>query len=540
MRPHAHRALGPALLAALTAAAWGQQAPKPQPQPYTFSATTRLVQINVVVDSAHGPVAGVQASDFSLTDNGARREVQFFSADAGPMPASPAAATPAVAPVTTAVASLTAPTASFTNALPRSANMVVVLLDALNSADGTDYVAGLPGWSSAQSLAQARQGAIRFLEKLPPGVDVALYALDSQLHVLADFTPNKDRLLAAVRQYKPTPVQHADIGAEANSGNARMDAHDDAASRVRAGQVASIHAEATAPALRAIADHLAGVPGRISLVWIMTRPPFSGSFVEAALGRDNIAVYPMDARGLMTWALQFTADYAHGFSSVAHTTPSGLPQFDDIARQTGGRAFTNTNDFAGAFATAATESEISYTLGFYVPASALDGKFHQIRVHVTGSHLDARYAHGYWATPDAAPRPQSWGKITATLGRALGSPLDDSSVPLTARLTPASPGLLLRATAGIGRMSMATAGGRRRGEIVIETVVQDTAGSTVGFSRHTLNWNWTEAQYRQHLRTGIQFAQMIVPAADGVRLRVLVEDADSAAVGSLTLPLPTH
>lgn len=541
VRTHLQWAVGVALLAA--AASVKAQHPRASgpPQrtpPFAFSATTRLVQINVAVDGPDGPVRGLQASDFSLTDNGQRREIQFFSADSPIAPASASAAIPSPAKRSAASSG----PAAFTNVEPRSANMLVVLVDALNSADGTTYVAGVPGWTSSHSFAFARQGALRFLRQLPDGVSVALYALDARLHVLADFTSDRSRLLRALQQYTPEPVQHADSGAPATGVPGGFDALNAEASRQYNQQVAAPRQiEGTAPALRAIADHLTGVPGRVSLVWIMTRPPLPGAMVEQALGRDNIAVYPVDARGLMAWDLQFTADHPLGFGAVMRTQPPGLPRFDDIARQTGGRAFTNTNDFAGALASAARESSASYTLGFYVPAAALDGRFHPIRVRVKGKHLDARFAHGYWATPDGATQPRNVAQIAAALAYALASPLDDSGMPLTAQLAPASKGLMLRAALGIGRMSIPMAGGRRSGEVVIETVVQNAAGATVGFSRHTLSWRWSEVQYEQHLHAGVQFAQRIVPAADGVRLRLLVEDAASGAVGSLTLPLaPRH
>ncbi|MGH9395003.1 MAG: hypothetical protein ACRD1E_12590, partial [Terriglobales bacterium] len=68
-----HAGLG-LLVSVLLASAAGAQ--KPQ---FTFRASTQLVQINVIVDGKTGPVAGLSADDFTVTDNGKPRPVQVFS-----------------------------------------------------------------------------------------------------------------------------------------------------------------------------------------------------------------------------------------------------------------------------------------------------------------------------------------------------------------------------------------------------------------------------------------------------------------------------
>src|SRR5262245_61982953 len=69
------------------------QSPPPQPtaeRPPTFTTTTRLVQVSVVVHDKDGkPVAGLTADDFQLFEDGKPQVIESFtvqSAGAGPGP----------------------------------------------------------------------------------------------------------------------------------------------------------------------------------------------------------------------------------------------------------------------------------------------------------------------------------------------------------------------------------------------------------------------------------------------------------------------
>src|SRR5207253_2824862 len=86
----------------------------------------------------------------------------------------------------------------------------------------------------------------------------------------------------------------------------------------------------------------------------------------------NIAVYPVDARGLITMPKVLTAQsnvaFTPGQSKAAldvPLAPTGTHSLQMIADSTGGRAFYNTNDLKNAIRTALDDSEITYTLGFY-------------------------------------------------------------------------------------------------------------------------------------------------------------------------------
>jgi len=172
------------------------------------------------------------------------------------------------------------------------------------------------------------------------------------------------------------------------------------------------------------------------------------------LSAARVAVYPVDARGLMTLpsanaANSFPSGGSWGGSSGRSSGGSspgkgggagkggggrgpggvgsgagGIHQpaaavadqkfltqhasMQQIAEETGGEAFVDTNGLKDAVARAITDGSHYYTVG-YVPAlKEYDGAFRHIRVDVEGGY-QAAYRHGYYADDPtkAAVNPQA-------------------------------------------------------------------------------------------------------------------------------------
>jgi hypothetical protein len=104
---------------------------------------------------------------------------------------------------------------------------------------------------------------------------------------------------------------------------------------------------------------------------------------------------------------------------------------EELAERTGGRAFSNTNDLTGAIAKAVEDAETTYTLGFYPEAESLDGKFHELKIHLKRSGLEVRYPRGYFALNDAAAAAlEGQDRVR----RTIESPLESSSIHVVVRL----------------------------------------------------------------------------------------------------------
>src|SRR5207249_2615637 len=95
----------------------------------------------------------------------------------------------------------------------------------------------------------------------------------------------------------------------------------------------------------------------------------------------NVAVYPVDVRGLVP------------------TPPPPALMF--IADRTGGVASIWTNGLTSAIARSVADSEVIYTLGFYVPTESQDVRFHKLDVKVARKGVQVRAREGYYGFGDA-------------------------------------------------------------------------------------------------------------------------------------------
>jgi VWFA-related protein len=199
-----------------------------------------------------------------------------------------------------------------------------------------------------------------------------------------------------------------------------------------------IRVKYTLDAMSQLARYLSNIPGRKNLIW------FSGSFPISVLpdststlpdpfavvadyekefrdtvnllARGQVAVYPVDARGL-TNAPIFDAstnrNYTGGrgiarmtqdLNKFSTDTTAEHSTMSQMAEATGGHAFYNTNGLTQALATAINDGSNFYTLT-YTPANpARDGSFRKIKVQLARDGVKLAYRHGYYADdPDKGP-----------------------------------------------------------------------------------------------------------------------------------------
>lgn len=515
------------------------------PQTPKIRVATRLVQVDVIVRDKNGPVENLTKDDFTVLDQGKTQGISLFSVKTA---AAPEVAVPA--------ASL--PPDTFTDmpqygaTAPRS--VTIVLLDNLNTLYGStpDAYESTPYWFEDLALENAKAHLMEFIKQLSANDRVAIYGLSDSLHVLCDFTNDHSELLAILKKYDTSAKTNREIvepgGAHTPGGGyaAPFNAMINRGNLANAAIANQRRAEVTMVALQAIASHVASIPGRKNLVWLTANLPFSANAMARVLGPSEIAVYPMDGRGLLPrtamgglegWENE--DNYALGMNMPADSPqPIGIDTMQKLADETGGEAFVNTNDLTGAIRKAIDDSGVTYTLGFYVDGAALDGKFHELKVEVNRSGLTLRYPKGYFATPDApATKDQNWSSVVT----AVQSPIESSAIPVEVRVervnqpSPNSLGIL--GVIDIHTLRLEQEGNERKGAVVIYLVEQDQAGKVLRESTNKISLQVTEKQYADYLKSGVFFRQYLRPESGDATLRVLVEDPATSEVGSLIIPL---
>src|SRR5579863_8938158 len=409
MRQTGFRLLGPclcavALLAFVSAQTSGSAAPEPQPrdQPSspspeksatTFHAESRLVVVDVVVPNRHRePVTGLSQSDFTVLEDGKPQAIRFFEAHVPPS----ASAKPA--PVAL-------PPHQYTNVSAQDPSSInIVLFDLLNT--------------PPLDQPYAREQMVRFLQTVPPGQQVALFELGSKLRMLAGFGTTSEELLAAARKVVQHSSELLDTQAQREHDEEQLallregSPNQEFFDRMQDFMVESAtardqdRAKVTAQALSELARLVAGFRGRKNVIWLSEEfPVYFGPNMNptdpnpslrnyadimldtaGALSSSQMSIYPIDVRGLVTGGLANAGWGASGIGQIAALDTLHLAM-DDLAKQTGGRAYYDTNDLGLAMQRSFENGSHYYTLAYVPPSRSGESKFHHIKIQLAQSGM---------------------------------------------------------------------------------------------------------------------------------------------------------
>jgi VWFA-related protein len=516
------------------------------PEGPRISVSTRLVQVGVIARDKNGPVADLTKEDFVVLDRGKPQKISVFSVESSVF---------AAAPPLPLRQNTFSDLPGYGRSIPRS--VTIVLLDNLNTLYGSapTIFENTPHWMEDHALANAKAHLLEYLKNLGPEDRVALYGLSDTLHVLCDFTSDRSQLLAIVRNYDPQSrtsrevVDPAAIHLPDQPADGVPPPID--ADRMNLAAVTNTsRAMTTLAALKAIAGHVANIPGRKNLVWLSANLPFSAEAMAAILSPAQIAAYPVDGRGLLPrnsltqendtplGGLGLPKQMQETSGSGEFGEPPGIHTMQRLAELTGGRAFINSNDLTGAIRDAVDDAVVLYSLGFYVDAHSADGKFHELKVQVRREGLNIRYPKGYLAAEDAPPtKDQNW----KTLVTAVQSPIESSVIPLEAKVErvnqPLPDSLSVLCSIDIRNLRLVETGDLRKGAISVYVLQQDGTGKVLSQWSKTYDLLLSEKQYAALLKSGMPFSQDVQPKTGVTTLRVLVEDPATAEVGSLIIPL---
>lgn len=509
------------------------QAASPDSDAVLIRSDVKLIQVNVVVQDSKGqPVTGLKAEDFTIFERNEKQTISFFSAESRDKEIGPAP--------TLGVNQFTNRPHDSKQLVP---NVTAIVLDGLN----TPWV----------DQSYSRQQVIRALSKLQPHDRIAIYVLGADLRVLHDFTDDRSALEAKLRKYSGYLSHLLDMAPGAvfsqvqpSYGSGR---------NLAAMYAFRMRSSATSQALIAIADRLLGIPGRKNLVWLTAgNPPFAGYMLSRAnvdpidsemadlqratlrLNQANVAVYPVDARGLMTDP-RLNAEFGSDNLLLRPTNyssfiPVNVEVFDLIAKQTGGRAYYNTNDVDGAVVQAVRDAEVAYTVAYYSTAPQPDDKFRSIKVRVNRPGVSVRHRAGYVAVKESIP---SASDVDGAIRKALWTPLDATAIPLdtTIERKPGSTNYEVKVRIDPRALSLNQNGDRWKGKFTLAVFEKSEAGESFVHDRRAVETNMTKETYEKALTTGLSLSTAITHNSKATSVRIVVLDHATLATGALTIPL---
>lgn len=577
-----------------------QEAPAPQQQPPPPAApllrtTTRLVQISVIATDKKGePVQDLTPADFVVLDNGHPVKIQIFQKQTDQLPAN---LPPALPPDT------------YSNQIRRtstvSANVTMLLLDGLNT--------------PITDQGYARQQIIEFLQQIRPSDRLAIYTLARELHVLQDFTSDSSKLVAALAKYsgQTTMDLEASTPTDIQTGDPNTDALLQDAFQREANIYIQDRVQITVGALIDIANYASVLPGRKNLLWISGSFPFSVGYenlptllgminnpqseynisgqqlmfaeeiekAARALTDANIAVYPVDARGLLGLNMNTTKGTSKnaGYGAMNTTPQSGIggggrghgagggafpttrvsrmpgqtsqspgnpilnpdnttfETLNALAEGTGGKAFYNTNDISASLKRAMDDSRVTYEIGYYPADVKWDGSFHNVTVKVEKPDLEVRARKGYFAMPEPAPNADALHDIIA--GAAV-SPLDSTGLDLAVRVqaTPREKQTAMTAMIFFNPRSIQFdfKDGHFDASANIVLAQLSDKNQILNAAQKSFPLSFSAGKYEQFLKQQVEFTEEINILPNAARLRVVLCDGKSGKVGAVTVPLAKY
>ncbi len=557
-------ALALMLLSACGRATAGQNAPAgpkqsaTTPAPFVLHAETRLVQLNVVVENHKGkPIEDLKKEDFTLLDNGKPQEIALFGRERNPRPkeadvgkngTNDGAQTEVLAP------NEFGNRLRHTDELPGS--VTVILFDALN----TEF----------HDQAYARTQILKFLHQLQPQDHVAIYLLTGHLRVINEFTQDSKSLLEAIEKFQAMPslqladsselpVSIKDTGLTKAKEAAAVamllnDMHSKLSDLADAQRVSI-----TAQAIEAIANHVSGIPGRKNLVWISGAFPISISLtsnekspvdsaaqnftpqmerVARALNQSNMAIYPVDARGLLLGdILRPSSPYCPGCGTTLQEGQSEQSTMDLLAERTGGHAYYNTNDIKGAIRRTLADAQYTYVIGYYPDHGAWNGAYHILTLRLRKPGATLRYRKGYFAL--AYPTESAEATHNA-LTEAVWSPVDATSLGIRARIQSvymATRKLDLRVRVEAADLRLNDVNGRHQGKVDAIYLQLGAGDAVIGVEPLSYYLDMDDAEYQAILRGGYELKTPLTIESGTQNLRVVIRDSGSGLLGSVTVPL---
>ena len=581
----------------------------------TLHAGTQLVIVDVVVEDRSGhAIHGLTRDNFVLTEQKKPQTIRNFEEHSAASDKKPG---PPIPPM---------PPGTFTDYTPVApdSTLNILLLDALNT--------------PMRDQMFVRQQLLDYIKHERPGINVAIFGLTNRLIMLQGFTSDPEVLRAAVDHRinsKASPLLEDAVGGgtgqESISDMMQDSAPPGGGGAAFAQALANVQqfeaeqqsmqtlmrTQYTLDAFNALAHYLTNFPGRKNLIW------FSGSFplqiepdptlndpfavmedsneefreTTNLLAMAQTAVYPVDARGLMT-APMF--DVSNSGKNYARGNPSAFmkdaQKFDQsqadehmtmeaMANDTGGHAFYNTNGLSAAVAKAIDAGSNYYTLTYNPADHKWNGSYRSIHVELTGSAaaqgLTLAYRHGYYADDPQQPQKPKSGELptqakpTAPLPAALADhAVEAYSRAAISRGAPAPSDILFKVrvlpltgknddTLAPGNQAdpngkmkipyrtfavdyvalpdsfamMPQSDGRRTGAIEFSTFVYDADGNLLNVSGKTLSLDMNAELYKRFMSTPVRFQlQVSAPVKQESFLRLIIHDVSSNHYGVVEIP----
>ena len=408
-----------------------------------------------------------------------------------------------------------------------------------------------------QDLTRSTTAAKRFLREQMTAADlVGVVAYGNQLHVIADFTNDRDLLNRAVDAVIPgKESQLANLADAAATGVETAVSEDtDAAFTADETEFNVFNTDRKLAALESMADLLRDIPGKKSMIQFTSGITQTGEDNRSQLrattdaaNRANVSIYTVDSRGLL-------AEIPGGDPSVGaaagNSMYSGASVFHQqdarqdsretlatLASDTGGRSFFDLGDLGDAFKSVQADTAGYYLVGYYSTNTAHDGRWRGIRVRLNGvPGVRLRYREGYTA-------PKDFGVFTTEdrerqLEEAMKSNAPTVELPVAVetsyfRLANNQIFVPISAKLASSALQWAQKSNRREVQFDFAAEMRDAqSGRVVGALRDTITVRLDTERFQQVQQNALVYQGGIILGPGDYKLKFLARENETGRIGT--------
>ncbi|MBA3914606.1 MAG: VWA domain-containing protein [Acidobacteriales bacterium] len=545
--------------------------------------STRLVVLDVVASGKDGmAITDLKSEDFKLEENGKQQKISGFGLERAGAPVKPPALPPGV----------------YSNRpeyhMPSGA-LTVLLIDGLNTpyTNQARVREQMIRYAATQMSAGQQTAVYALGSRL---VRLQDFTSDPRLIATA-LSSYKPQLPSVNTGTTLAPLQGGAGLAGLNPGEAEFVAAN--IQQFEGDQTATAlqyRIQGTLAAMQALSRILGGNPGRKNLVWVTASLPFSmiaeqndityaqtraGNFGQAPVPNEisnasyanhiqqtategvkrvaalmtsaQISVYPVDAKGLLgatladasrqgsngAGLLMIGGDYGEAVSNASNRQFASQATMEEMAQQTGGRAYINRNDIDRAVALAAADGSTYYSLSYYPEKKKFDGGYRKLKVVVSRPGVQLRYRPGYFAIE---PEKVSDKDKQPELISALAGPSNATMVVFDARIVPPAPAAKVDLPVQfLVQADTFTGEDGKNGERAVDLDFYVTAftkdGKMAANTGKAVATSLPADQYLQMQQKGLLMPVNISLPPGSYDLRLAVRDNHTGYVGTLSVPL---
>jgi VWFA-related protein len=561
-----------------------QQAPSDVPA-VTIRANSRLVVVDVVVTDKKGqPIPGLKPEDFTLDENGKKQKISVFTA-------------PGTSDANAAVQA-SAPPGVLSNhpedVGPKAGVATVLLLDATNSPFKDQAYARLQmlryvveqGKSGHPMAVVALTDRLRVLQQFtsdPQALKTAIEKLRPEEQILQSGGP-----IPASHGIATSGLGHGDSGAS-NSAIVTAQAAAQQFADMQVGYNLERRTQITIEAMRSLSRILGGLPGHKNVVWLTSSLPFdlipddrnmseeelladlpgqgrqrsvstnaAGAYAsearqlhggeikeaESELASSNIAIYPVDLTGLMSGMESSATRGGSTFEDTSISDRAGSMMsaqqanqgtMEEVASETGGKAYKNQNDIRDGISLAVADEKASYTLGYYPENKKWDGKFRSLKVKLNRGDTQLRYRKGFFALDPGMDKKANFEPDVAA-ALEFGAPATQISFWGQAKKT--DPGKVrVVFLVDAHTVSAEDAGSNKRINVNFYAAAYDGNGKNLGTRSIKVDKSFDAPTYQQLLAKGVMVPLDMELPAGTKEVRLAVLDNRTGYIGTAIGPV---